>query len=218
MMFRNRDEAAHLLAGKLRSYRGKNPLILAVPRGAVPMGRILAEQLGGELDVILVRKLGAPGNPELAIGAVGETGEVYMGERTAYLRISNSYVQKEIENQKDLLRKRREQYSPFRQPIDPAGRIVIIVDDGIATGATMMAGLKLIRQKKPERLIVAAAVAPPSTVDVMTREADELAILDTPANFYAVGQFFADFAQVSDREVIELLSRPILANPGLSAL
>lgn len=205
MAFKNRDQAARLLAEKLAKYRGKNPLVLAIPRGAVPMGKIIAESLGGELDVVLVHKLGAPGEPELAIGAVDETGQVYIADYVESLDISKEYIEAEKQTQLHALRKRRALYTPFRPPIDPSGRIVIVVDNGIATGATMIAALRAVRARKPARLVAAAAVISPETLDRIAREADEAVCLEVPEFFYAVGEFFEDFSQVSDEEVIASL-------------
>ena len=205
MMFRDRAHAAHLLAKELSAYRGKKPLVLAIPRGALPMAKILAEELGGELDVVLVRKLGAPGNPELAIGSVDETGHVSIADYAHRYGISEEYIAEEAAEQQEVLRRRRAAYTPIHPPIDPAGRIVIVVDDGIATGSTMIAALHALRAKHPARLVVASAVCAPDALARIERDADDVVCLDAPANFYAVGQFFEDFAQVSDEEVVATL-------------
>jgi predicted phosphoribosyltransferase len=134
MRFHNREHAAHLLGEKLTTYRGQHPLVLGIPRGAVPMAKIIAAALGGDLDVMLVHKLGAPGNPELAIGSVDETGRVYLSEHVCELGIDDDYLEKEKQAQLKTLQKRRAQYTPVRPPLDPAGRLVIVVDNGIATG------------------------------------------------------------------------------------
>src|SRR5712691_5602841 len=131
MRFHNREHAARLLAEKLTAYRGQNPLVLGIPRGAVPMAKIIADALGGELDVVLVHKLGAPGNPELAIGSVDETGRVYLSKHVRELGIDDAYLEVEKQAQLKTLRKRRAQYTPVRPPLNPAGRIVIVVDNGI---------------------------------------------------------------------------------------
>jgi putative phosphoribosyl transferase len=205
MRFRNREHAARLLAERLAPYRGCTPLVLAIPRGAVPMGRILADALGGELDVVLVHKLGAPDNPQLAIGSVDEAGHIYLGEYVQELGISTDYIATEKEHQLAILRHRRAQYTPVRPPLSPAGRVAIIVDDGVATGASMIAALRAVRAKNPAKLIAAMAVAPPETVRLMEEEADEVVCLSTPEYFSAVGQFFADFSQVSEEQVIAAL-------------
>jgi predicted phosphoribosyltransferase len=185
--------------------RGQHPLVLAVPRGAVVMGRVLAAALGGELDVVLVHKLGAPGEPELAIGAVDEEGSIYLDENAAYLGVSRAYIQRESEAQVATLRQRRARYTPARAPIPPAGRLAVVVDDGIATGASMMVALRAVRRHGPARLVAATAVMPRSTVPRIQEMADEVVCLAYPEHFRAVGEFFADFSQVSDEEVIEML-------------
>lgn len=207
MRFQSREQAAGLLAEKLAAYKGRNALVLGIPRGAVPMAEVIASALDGELDVVLVHKLGAPGQPELAIGAVDETGHVYLGEYARALAVSADYIRQETEAQLKVLRRRRTLYTPHRLPIDPAGRTVIVVDNGIATGATMMAALRTLRCRKPARLVAAFAVAPPSTVRRIHAEADEVVCLAEPAEFFAVGEFFEDFSQVTDEEVIAILRR-----------
>lgn len=209
MVFDNREQAAQLLAQRLDEYKGKNPLILAIPRGAVPMGKVLAEELGGEVDVVLVHKLGAPGNPEFAIGSVDETGDVQLTGYASSYGITEFYVEKEKQAQLETLRRRRAMYTPVRSPIDPANRIVIVVDDGVATGSTMIAALRAVRDKNPQKLIAATAVAPPDTLQRIGEVADEVVCLEAPANFFAVGQFFRDFAQVSDEEVIAILRKSV---------
>lgn len=210
MLFKDREHAAGLLAQRLISYRGKNPLVLGIPRGAVPMASIIAEELGGELDVVLVRKIGAPEQPELAIGSVDEAGNVYLSDYVSELGVSEEYLKRETERQLAILRRRRAIYTPNRPPIDPAGRIAIVVDNGIATGATMIAALRAVRAKKPRNLIGAVAVAPPETVARLEQEVDDLVCLKVPPDFYAVGQFFEDFSQVTDEEVVAILSGRVL--------
>jgi predicted phosphoribosyltransferase len=150
MPFKNRNEAAKILAERLAHYKGLNPLVLAIPRGAVPMGKIIADSLGGDLDVVLVRKLGAPFQPELAIGSVDETGRIYLDPRSRTLA-TDTYIASEKEAQLKILRERRALYSPAHPPIYPAGRIVIVVDNGVATGATMIAALRAVRAKRPKK-------------------------------------------------------------------
>jgi len=207
MLFNNREEAARLLVGRLTRYIGRHALVLGIPRGAVPMARIIADAIDGELDVVLVHKLGAPGNSEFAIGSIGESGERYISEDARTLRIGEDYLRQEAREQLETLRRRRAMYTPVRPPIDPSHRIVIVVDNGIATGATMIAALRAVRARRPARLIGAVAVAPPETLKRIAREADETVCLDAPEEFYAVGQFFLNFPQVTDDEVVELLRR-----------
>ncbi|WP_114972299.1 phosphoribosyltransferase [Rhodoferax ferrireducens] len=206
-MFRDRDEAAIRLAERLKAYRGKNPLILAIPRGAVPMAKIIADKLAGELDVVLVRKLRAPNQPELAIGSVNESGWMYQSDYAELYGADSAYIESEKRLQMDTLRQRRAQYTPVRAPIDPAGRIVIVIDDGLATGATMISALHGLRARRPAKLICAVPVSPPDTLLKMADLADEVVCLEAPAVFQAVGQFYRHFPQVDDEEVIELLRK-----------
>lgn len=205
MWFRNREHAAHELARKLQACKGQNPLILAIPRGAVPMGKILADELDGELDVVLVHKLGAPGNPEYAIGAVSEGGELLMRHEEGSGIVPEAWVEKEKERQMRTLQQWRARYTPDRPSADPHDRLVIVVDDGIATGATLMAALAVVRIYHPRKLIAAVAVAPRSSLDEVRELANEVVCLETPPLFFAVSQFFEEFPQVTDGEVIRIL-------------
>lgn len=204
MIFQNREEAARLLARRLSAYyRNKHPLVLGIPRGAVPMAKIIAAALGGELDVVLVRKLGHPSQPELAIGAIDENGKAFYSDYA--FEIDETYLEAEKRRQLEVIRKRRAQYTPHRPPIDPKDRIVIVVDDGIATGSTMTAALRAIRAQAPKKLVGAVAVASAQAARAMRQEADAIVCLSVPAEFYAVGQFFREFEQVSDEDVIKIL-------------
>ena len=205
MLFANREDAGKLLAQQLSAYCEKdNPLVFAIPRGAVPMARMIADALTGSLDVVLVRKLGHPEQPELAIGAIDEGGSTFFSAWAA--EVSASYIESEKQQQLALLQKRRTQYTPIREAINPCGRLVIVVDDGTATGSTMIAALRSVRGRQPKKLIAAVAVASPEAAKLLLSECDALVCLETPADFSAVGQFFNDFSQVSDEEVIELLT------------
>jgi predicted phosphoribosyltransferase len=206
-LFDDRLDAGRRLAGALAAYRGRHPLVLAIPRGAVEMGALLAAELEGELDVVLVKKLRAPDSPEFAVGAVDETGWTYVAPHAALAGAGARYLAQEKEVELALLRKRRAQYTPARASADPAGRVAIVVDDGIATGASMIAALHAVRAKKPERLICAVPVASPESLEQVRPYADEVVCLEAPEYFHAVGQFYRSFPQVEDEEVVALLAR-----------
>jgi putative phosphoribosyl transferase len=208
VFFKDRSDAAYQLVERLSSYKKKHPLILAIPRGGIPMGAILAQQLQGDLDIVLVHKLGAPAQPELAIGAVDEGGEIYLHPYAKRLQVPKFYLEEEKLEQLHTLKQRRRLFTPHREPLEMKDRYVIVVDDGIATGSTMVAALHCIRTKKPKEIIVAVPVASVEAFKTVKKSADHVVCLDTPEPFYAVGQFYEDFSQVSDEEVIELL------NPG----
>ena len=206
-MFADRTEAATQLAQALAKYRGQHPLVPAIPRGAVPIGAIVADRLQGELDLVLVRKLHAPGPPEFAIGAVDESGRVYLAPHAGAVGAHEAYVAEQKARQMVELARRRGLYTPGRARPDPAGRTVIVVDDGLATGATMIAALHAVRQQGPARLVCAVPVASLEAVRLVGEHADEVVCLDTPRRFHAVGQFYQSFPQLEDAEVIALLAR-----------
>jgi len=207
MRFENREEAAQRLADRLAGYRGRHPLVLGVPRGAVPMARIIADALDGDLDVVLVRKLRAPGQPELAIGAVDEAGAILKGRY--FEMATGEYLREEVHAQREILRTRRQLYTQARTASDPAGRVAIIVDDGIATGSSMLSAIRPVRARPPQKIVVAIGVAPPASLAGMRAEADEVVCLHAPDEFYAVGQFFEDFSEVTDDMVVTALKGPV---------
>ena len=207
-MFKNRLQAASLLAERLLRYRGQSPLILAIPRGAVPMGVVLAQRLGGELDVVLVHKLCAPFQPELAIGAIDESGYASLAPHAASVGATPSWITAEKNRQLKVLQERRRHYRPLGAPVPIAHRVVIVVDDGLATGATMLAALTAVLRHRPARLVCATPVASAEALAEVQALADETVCLSVPPLFQAVGQFYEDFPQVSDDEVAQCLQQP----------
>ena len=212
-MFKDRLEAAHQLSKALAKYHGQNPLVLAIPRGAVPMGAWMAQELNGQLDVVLVRKLRAPFDPEVAIGAVDETGLAYLSPYAATLGLDPQYVKDEIKLQMKTIKARRKQYSLTRAPVEVKGRVVIVVDDGLATGATMMSALKATREKQPRHLVCAIPVASPDALAKVKPLADETVCLSAPKDFMAVAQFYRQFPQVDDEQVLVFLQASAQATP-----
>jgi putative phosphoribosyl transferase len=196
-MFQNRQDAGRQLGQALAAYRTAHPLVLGLPRGGVVVAAEVARALDGELDVLLVKKLRAPGNPELALGAVCEDGHVHLNP----MDFSETYVQKEVAARRAEMALQQQLYRAVRLRVPRAGRTVILVDDGLATGATMLAGVQTTKLANPARLIVAVPVSPPETAC----EFDNLVCLETPGDFQGVGQFYADFTQVEDEEVIRIL-------------
>jgi predicted phosphoribosyltransferase len=205
MVFADRRDAGRRLAAALQHLRERQPVVIAIPRGGVVVGREVATLLGVPIDVIVPRKLRAPFNPELAIGAVAEGGALYIEEETVR-GISAYYLQQEISTQRAEIARRVAAYRGARPLIDVAGRTAIVVDDGIATGATMVAALRAVRAARPARLVAAVPVAPPEGLVRLAREADEVVCLTAPVHFQAVGQFYSDFRQVTDAEVVVLLA------------
>jgi len=206
--FRDRQEAGEQLAAALRPYRERQPYMLAIPRGGVVVGYVVARELGAPLDVIVPRKLRAPGNPELAIGAVAHDGTLYLDQAlVSSLRVDEEYLRQEASEQTEEIRRRMHLYRGDRPLPDLMARTAIVVDDGIATGATMIAALRAVRAMRPERVVAAIPVAPPDGAQRLGGEADEVLCLHRPGMFYAVGQFYDDFAQTTDDEVIAFLRR-----------
>ncbi len=205
--FMNRVHAAEMLASHLSVYEGCRPLILAIPRGAVAIGEILAERLNGELDVILANKISAPYNPEYAIGAIDETGWSYMAPEAEVTGATWGYLEKEKLRQLTLLKRRRAQYTPHKRPISKAQRVVIVIDDGITAGNTMMAALRAARAGNPSELVCVAPVAASGSIDRIRPLADTFICLHMPDDAANVSQFYHNLSQVDDEEVARILMR-----------
>ena len=209
-MFPDRTEAGRCLAQRLLGFKDQHPVVLALPRGGVPVGFEIARALAAPLDLILVRKIGAPYREELAIGAIadGEQPELVTDRGLiGVLDVTSEYLEQAKSRALEEIERRRRVWFGDRRPIDVAGCTAIVVDDGIATGATMRVALRSIRRRKPARLVLAVPVAPPDTLKELRGEVDETICLDTPADFSAVGQFYERFPQLQDEEVTALLDR-----------
>lgn len=208
MRFADRIEAGRLLAERLSGLGLAAPLVLALPRGGVPVAAEIARALKAPLDVAFVRKIGAPYQPELAIGAVadGDEPEVVLNdELVASLGIDADFIAAQTRRELATIERRRAEYAPLRARVDPEGRAVIMVDDGVATGMTMQAALRHLKRRKPARLIAAVPVASREALEMLQCEADDVVCLSAPRNFGSVGSFYRDFGQVSDEEVAALL-------------
>ena len=203
--FTDRIDAGKKLAFALEGFKG-NGIVLAIPRGGVVVGYVIAEVLGLPLDVIIPRKIGAPDNPELAIGAVAEDGTAILDNNLiSYLGVSPKYIEEETERQKQEIHRRLELYRQDASYPDVKEMDVIVVDDGIATGSTMKAALASVKNRGAASVIVAVPVGSPQTIEELEKMADRVVCLYTPEFFQAIGQFYTDFSQTEDEEVIELL-------------
>lgn len=208
MIFRNRAEAGNQLASHLMDYANReNVIVLGVPRGGVPIAFEVARVLNLPLDVFVLRKLGVPGHEEFAFGAIGSGGVRVLDKSVvAALGLSDSLIEDVTQREKAELARRERIYRGLRPPLDVHGKTVILVDDGIATGSSLQAGVRALRQMQPAAILIAAPVAPRSTVNRLKKEVDDVVCVAVPETFYGVGQFYQDFSQVSDEEVIELLN------------
>ena len=219
--FKDRTDAGEQLAGRLAAMSWHNPVVLALPRGGVPIGAVIARRLDAPLDLLLVRKIGAPGNSEYGIGAVIEgqpPHRVIDPDAVRHSRAGEAYIEAETRRQLDVIAKRRALYLAERKPIDLAGKEVIVADDGIATGSTVRAALKGLRDMGAASITLAVPVAPAEVIRKLEGEVDRLVCLKTPEDFRSVGEHYADFTQLSDEDVIALLAQPAQPERGAPSL
>jgi predicted phosphoribosyltransferase len=205
-MFLNREDAGRQLGRELKRLPLRDPLVLAIPRGGVVTGAAIAREIGAELDVVLAHKLRSPIQPELAFGAVGEDGEIYLNHHVEEVTgVTEEYLEQERMRQLEEINRRKERFRAVRPTASLEGRSVILTDDGIATGSTMFAAIEFAKGHAPHEVIVAVPVAPPDRLETMRRRCDRVICLEAPFAFWAVGQFYESFEQVEDEEVVELL-------------
>ena len=205
-MFQDRIDAGKKLAKKLSEYGGCDVVVLAIPRGGVIVGFEVAKELNAPLDIVIPRKIGAPNNPELAIGAVTQDGTVMLNsEVVLFLGVQEEYIEDEKRKQIKEIERRMKKYRGDAVYPKLEGKIVILVDDGLATGATTRAAIASIRRQKPSMLILAIPVGPRDTIDDLKKEVDTIVFLSTPEPFYAIGQFYLNFEQTTDDEVVNIL-------------
>jgi len=206
--FSDRREAGRLLARELEPHRTPRPVVLGIPRGGVVVAAEIAASLDADLDIVISRKIGAPQNPELAIGAVSEDGQLFLDERVrSLLRVPETFVARQLAVQREEIARRIALYRTVLPKVPLRGRVVILADDGLATGSTMQAALWSVRRERPGRVIVAVPVGAPDTVESIAASADEALCLRAPEDFGAVGRFYRSFAQTEDGEVVEILGR-----------
>ncbi len=202
-MFQNRVDAGRRLVEVLEDFRDRDPVVLGIPRGGVIVAAEVAAALGCELDLVIMRKIGAPGHSELALGATAGVDRVVWNEElVAQLGVSKDYLEDAATRENAEVERRRVRYLGDRAPIDLAGRTVLLVDDGLATGYTALVAARAVRAAGPALLVLAVPVGSAGAVALLRGEVDELVCLSTPETFFAVGQFFAEFAQVTDEEVV----------------
>lgn len=205
-MFRDRTDAGERLADVIDDHDVDADVVLAIPRGGLPLGRAVADRLGVPLDVVAARKIGAPHNPELAVGAVASDGTVWLNDRLVReVGVDEAYLDAQREKERAAAEEKVRRYRADREPLELAGKTVLIVDDGVATGATTIACIRQVREAGAARVLLAVPVGPPNTIERLQEEADEVIAVETPHNFGAVGQFYDSFAQVSDEEAMGYL-------------
>jgi len=206
MYFEDRFDAGERLAREVERRAGRPSIVLGIPRGGVVVGYVIAKRLNARLEVIIARKIGVPGNPELAVAAVAEDGEVAVEEEVATIYgVSYDYIERAAKKEAEEIRRRVEKFREGRELPEMSGKDVLVVDDGLATGTTMVAALKSVKKRMPRRLVAAAPVASMEAVMKVRSIADDVVVLSVPEEFYAIGEFYRDFSQVSDEEVMQYL-------------
>jgi putative phosphoribosyl transferase len=213
MIFANRQEGGKKIAQNLKKYSGRKAIVLALPRGGIVTGFEVAQSLGLPLDLVVPRKIGAPDNPEFAIGAITEDGNQVIDQKLlSSYGVSQEYLQAEIEKEKKEAKRRLKLYRKGRKPLDLKNKIAIIVDDGIATGSTMIAAIKAVKEKKAQKIIVAVPVTSRSALKKIEKMVDEVVYLEAPFFFGAVGAFYQEFGQTEDKEVVDLMQKAEVFN------
>lgn len=206
VVFEDRREAGKLLAGKLEKYKDKDVVVLGIPRGGVPVAAEVAKALKAPLDVVVARKLGAPGNPELAIGAIDSQGNTFLHEElVARLGVDKAYLERVKREEREEAKRREEAFRGEKLPLSLEDKTVIVVDDGIATGATTLAAVRSVRARNPKKVVLAVPVASSDSAGMLKAAVDQLVVLSVPYFFAAVGQFYRKFEQASDEEVKKIL-------------
>ncbi len=206
MAFSDRFSAAKELADKLQKYKDdKNTVILAIPRGGLQIGYVLAKELNLPLDIVLTKKIGYPGNSEYAVGAVSLKSYIVENSLLKSGKVTHEYLEREVADIRKLLEERYKKYRGEKKPCEIKGKTVIITDDGVATGRTILAAIDLLREDKPEKIVIAVPVGPMDTLEELSVKADEVICVLVPQMFYAIGQFYMDFTQVEDEEAVRLL-------------
>lgn len=205
-MFKDREQAGEILAKNLEKYRGKNLIVLAIPRGGVIVAKEVAKKLDAKLDLIISRKIGSPTDPEFAIGAVGPDRTILLNEEVVKeIGVTKGYIDRMKKIEGIEIDRRMKKYRGTSEPLNVKGKIVIIVDDGIATGFTMKSVIEFLKKMKPKKIIVAIPVSSPDSVEELKEEVDEVICLESPHYFSAISQIYESFPQVTDEEVIKLL-------------
>lgn len=207
MIFQNREDAGKKLAKELLTYKNKkDTIVIGLVRGGVVVAAHIAKELHLPLDVLIVRKIGAPNNPELALGAISEKGSGVFNERLiTHLGVSKEYIQKEIEHQREIIKKRKQSFFKGKKPFPITDKNILLVDDGIATGASMKVAVESIRFQNAKKIVIATPVAAQDSLKELSSLVDEVVCLTQPVHFYAVGAFYRDFKQVSDEEVLQIM-------------